>query len=218
MFPTMAAVQDEREKLARMLRRAETMGAYVVIPVMLGLAAVSEGVVQVLLTEKWLPCVPYMQWLCIANAAVPITSSNLIAIKSSGRSDVYMGLEMVRRVVMLAILAVSIFAFQSVLAIAIGFCISSWLDAVITMMPVKRLLNYGVFAQMADLWKIVISGAVMFVAVQAMNLLPWNSVLLLLAQMVCGVLVYVGVSFLIKVESQSTLTKLITKLLKDKKK
>ena len=218
MFPTMAAVQDEREKLARMLRRAETMGAYVVIPVMLGLAAVSEGVVQVLLTEKWLPCVPYMQWLCIANAAVPITSSNLIAIKSSGRSDVYMGLEMVRRVVMLAILAVSIFAFQSVLAIAIGFCISSWLDAFITMMPVKRLLNYGIFAQMADLWKIVISGAVMFVAVQAMNLLPWNSVLLLLAQMVCGVLVYVGVSFLIKVESQSTLTKLITKLLKDKKK
>ena len=218
MFPTMAAVQDERDKLARMLRRAETMGAYVVIPVMLGLAAVSGGVVQVLLTDKWLPCVPYMQWLCIANAAVPITSSNLIAIKSSGRSDVYMALEMVRRVVMLAILAVSIFAFKSVLAIAIGFCISSWLDACITMMPVKRLMNYGIFSQFADLWKIVLSSAVMFVAVQAMNLLPLNSALLLVAQMVCGVLVYVGVSYLINVESQSTLVKLITKLLKDKKK
>jgi O-antigen/teichoic acid export membrane protein len=218
MFPTMAAVQDERDKLARMLRRAETMGAYVVIPVMLGLAAVSEGVVQLLLTDKWLPCVPYMQWLCIANAAVPITSSNLIAIKSSGRSDVYMGLEMVRRVVMLAILAVSIFAFQSVLAIAVGFCISSWLDACITMIPAKRLMNYGIFAQFADLWKIVLSSAVMFAAVYAMNFLPLTGALLLLAQMVCGVLVYLGVSFLMRVESQSTLLQLVGKLLRVKKK
>lgn len=217
MFPTMAAVQDERDKLARMLRRAETMGAYVVIPVMLGLAAVSESMVQILLTEKWIPCVPYMQWLCIANAAVPIISSNLIAIKSSGRSDVYMGLEMVRRVVMLAVLAVSIFAFKSVLAIAIGFCISSWLDACITMIPVKRLMNYGVFAQFADLWKIVLSSAVMFAAVYAMSFLPLTGALLLLAQMVCGVVVYIGVSFLLRVETQNTLVQLVGKLLKDKK-
>lgn len=218
MFPTMAAVQDERDKLARMLRRAETMGAYVVIPVMLGLAAVSESMVQILLTEKWIPCVPYMQWLCIANAAVPIISSNLIAIKSSGRSDVYMGLEMVRRVVMLAVLAVSIFAFKSVLAIAIGFCISSWLDACITMIPVKRLMNYGVFAQFADLWKIVLSSAVMFVAVQAMNFLPLSGVLLLSAQIACGILVYICVSLLMRVESQSTLLQLVGKLLREKKK
>ena len=217
MFPAMAEVQDRKDKLARMLRRAETMGAYVVIPVMLGLAAVSEGVVQLLLTDKWLPCVPYMQWLCIANAAVPITSSNLIAIKSSGRSDVYMGLEMVRRVVMLAILAVSIFAFQSVLAIAIGFCISSWVDAFISMLPAKRLLNYGAWAQLSDLWKIMFASAVMFVAVQAMNLLCWNHMVLLLAQMVCGVLVYIGSSFLLQVEAQKNLTTLMAKMRKKDK-
>lgn len=211
MFPTMAAVQDEKEKLAAMLRSAETMGVYVIMPIMFGMAAVSEAVVLLLLTEKWLPCVPYMQWLCIANAAVPIISSNLIAIKATGRSDIYMRLEMVRRLVMLAILLFSVFVFRTVEAIAIGFCISNCLDAIISMVPAKRLIGYGVKDQLTDLWKIILSSAVMFAIVQAMNILNWNSVLLLVTQIIVGVIVYLAVGFLFKVESQTMLIKLIRK-------
>lgn len=218
MFPTMASVQDERKKLARLLSRAETMGSYVIIPVMFGLAAVSEGVVQMLLTDKWMPCVPYMQWLCIANAAVPITSSNLIAIKSSGRSDVYMRLEMVRRVVMLAILMISVFVFKSVLAIAISFCISSWLDALIAMAPVKRLMDYGIGSQLADLWKILLASGVMFAAVQAMNLLQWSNYLLLPLQILTGVAVYLLLGRLLRIEPQSAMLHLVNKVLSKNKK
>lgn len=218
MFPTMAEVQDERTKLAGMLRKAQTMGTYVVVPVMLGLAAVSEGVVELLLTEKWLPCVPYMQWLCIANAAIPISSSNLIAIKSSGRSDIYMRLEMIRRVAMLAVLLVSVFVFKSVLAIAIGCCISTWLDAVIAMAPVKRLMGYGVWAQLRDLWKIILSAVVMFVAVQAMNLLHLHNAVLLPMQIVVGIVLYLGMGFLLRIEPQSNIMDLVSKLLGKRKK
>ena len=200
-----------------MLRSAETMGAYVVVPVMFGLAAVSEGVVELLLTEKWLPCVPYMQWLCIANAAVPITSSNLIAIKASGRSDIYMRLELIRRVVMLSILVISIVAFHSVLAIAISFCLCAWLDALIAMTPAKSLMGYGIRAQFGDLWKIILAASVMFASVQAMNLLHWHSALLLVAQISVGVAVYLGMCFFLCVETQTTITKLTAKLLGKKK-
>lgn len=217
MFPTMAEVQDERTKLARMLRSAQTMGAYVVMPVMFGLAAVSEGVIRLLLTDKWLPCVPYMQCLCIANAAIPMISSNLIAIKSSGRSDVYMRLEMIRRLAMLLVLAVSVFVFRSVLAIAIGCCISNWLDAVISMAPAKRLMNYGIGAQFGDLWKIVLASVGMFAGVQTLNLLPWNSTLLLFVQILIGVFVYIALGFILRVESQKVLMKLVTKGLRNVK-
>ena len=213
MFPTMASVQDDKNQLRKMLRRAETMGTYVIVPMMFGLAAVSEAVVQILLTEKWLPCVPYMQWLCIANAAIPIISSNLIAIKASGRSDIYMRLEMVRRVVMLVILLTSILAFQTVEAIAIGFCISTWLDAVISAIPAKKLLDYSVVKQFADIWKILLASLAMFAAVLAMNLLPWNSVVLLIAQVFAGMAVYIVLGFVLKIESQTDLMKLISKLL-----
>ena len=217
MFPTMASVQDEKVKLARMLRSAETMGAYVIVPMMFGLAAVSEPVVVLLLTEKWLPCVPYMQWLCIANAAVPVISSNLIAIKASGRSDIYMRLEMVRRLVMLSILLISIFAFRSVEAIAVGFCISTWIDAVISMVPAKQLMGYGILSQFSDLWKILLASGTMFSAVQTMNILKWNSALLFVTQIIIGVIVYLAVSFLLKVEPQTMLLKLVTKTMINKK-
>lgn len=214
MFPTMATVQDEKSRLTKLLRSAANMGAYAIVPTMFGLAAVSETVVGLLLTEKWLPCVPYMQWLCVANAAVPILSSNLIAIKASGRSDVYMRLELFRRVVMLAILLVSVFAFRSVEAIAIGFCISCWMDAVIVMIPVKKLLGYGMGQQFAGFWKTLLSAALMFLAVQSMNLLPWNSYLLLTLQILTGVAVYLVLSWALRVEAQKTAWKLAAKLLK----
>ena len=109
-------------------------------------------------------------------------SSNLVAIKASGRSDLYMRLEMVRRVVMLLILIVSVFAFHSVEAIAIGYCISTWVDAIISMIPAKRLLGYGIMKQFADLWKTIMCAVIMFVVVQSMNLLDWNIWLLLTSQ------------------------------------
>ena len=211
MFPTMAAIQDEKKKLADMLRRAETMGAYIILPVMFGLAAVSEPVVRLLLTEKWLPCVPYMQWLCIGNAAVPIISSNLIAIKASGRSDIYMRLEMIRRVVMLAILMVSILAFRSVKAIAVGFGISNWVDAVISMVPAKKLLNYGIGKQFGDLWKTILAAVGMFLAVNAMNFLQWSVFMLLLLQILTGIVLYIALGFVLRIYSQEVLTKFFMK-------
>ena len=217
MFPTMAAVQDEKAKLAVMLRKAETMGAYVIIPVMFGLAAVSESVVQLLLTDKWLPCVSYMQWLCVANAATPIISSNLIAIKASGRSDIYMRLEMVRRLVMLMILLTSIFVFQSVEAIAMGFCISNWLDAVISMLPAKRLLNYGVGKQFSNLWKILLTSFAMLLVVLSMNMLPWNIMILLVIQILVGIVVYIGLGYIFRIESQTALMRMFVGIVCNKK-
>lgn len=213
MFPTMASVQDEKGKLEKLLRSAVTMGAFVIMPTMFGLAAVSEPVVKLLLTDKWLPCVPYMQWLCVANAALPVLSSNLIAIKACGRSDIYMRLEFIRRVVMLAILVFSLLVFRSVLAIAISFCISYWLDAVLSMMPVKRLLNYGPGKQFADIWKIILSAFIMFVVVQCIAMLPLNSILLLLVQILAGMIVYIGLGFVLKIESLKMLMNLLRKLL-----
>lgn len=217
MFPAMASVQDEKKRLANMLRRAETMGSYVIVPVMLGLAAISKTVVQILLTDKWLPCVPYMQWLCIANAATPIISSNLIAIKASGRSDIYMRLEMIRRVVMLAILTISVFCFRSVKAIAIGFCISTWLDAVITMSPAKFLMDYGIRAQFRDLWKIIMAAVIMFMVVGYMNLLVCSNFILLFAQILVGISVYIGMGFVLKLNSQRELIKIVSNMMHKKR-
>jgi O-antigen/teichoic acid export membrane protein len=65
---------------------------------MVALAVVAEPFIVVLLTAKWLPSVVYMQWICLGFASIPLVSSCLVAIKAMGRSDVYMRLELVRRI------------------------------------------------------------------------------------------------------------------------
>lgn len=214
MFPTMASVQEDKAQLRKMLRSSETMGAYVIMPMMFGLAAVSEPVVRLLLTDKWLPCVPYMQWLCIANAAVPILSSNLIAIKASGRSDVYMRLELVRRLVMIAILVISIVVFQTVDAIAISFCLGYWLDTIISMVPVRYLLDHGIRKQFSGLWKTIFSSLIMFAVVQWMNMLPFGDVTTLLLQIAAGVIIYLTAGFVIRNDAQTMLLHFASKKLK----
>ena len=128
-----------------------------------------------------------------------------------------MRLEMIRRVIMLCILMTSIFAFQSVEAIAIGFCVSNWIDALVSMVPVRQLLGYGIKKQIWDLWKILLASAIMFAVVQVMIVLNMHALLLLAVQIFIGVLVYVVVSCILKIESQVELMKLVVRLMKDRR-
>jgi O-antigen/teichoic acid export membrane protein len=201
MFPTMASAQDDKVRVKAILKRSLKLGNLIIVPIMIGLALVAKPVIVILLTEKWIPAVFFMQMMCVAYVQIPNISSNLIAIKAIGRSDVYMKLEIVRRVVMLAVLLISVFCFQSVEAIVIGGVISAWLDYLIVVIPIKRLLNYGLLEQIKDLWKTFVCVAIMAAVVYALSFLPLTMIPMLIVQVLSGVLVYVGACALLKVES-----------------
>lgn len=203
MLPALSSVQDTKFQLKAMLRKSLTMGAWLILPAMVGLAAISKSFVVVFLTEKWLPCVIFMQLICIAEAKIPFTSSNLIALKAMGRSDVYMKLEAVRRVVMLLILTVSIVAFDSVEAIAVGYIISNWADVFIVSIPMKKLLNYGLAEQAKDTWKIFAATALMGTSVYLAGFLPINDMVLILIQIGIGVIIYGTLCVVFKIETMS---------------
>jgi len=177
------------------------LGAFVIFPVMLGLAAVAEPFIRLLLTDKWIAAAPILVILSVGEAQIPLTSANLIALKSLGRSDLYVKQEFLRRGLMLAILIISVVFFNSVEAIAVGYSISAWLDVLVTSLPIKRLLNYGVLDQLKDVWKSGLAAVLMAGAVYALGVLPLPSALLLLAQALCGAAIYVLLGFLLKNES-----------------
>ena len=201
MFPVLSQVQDDKAQFASMLRRTKQLGAFVIFPAMLGMAAVAEPMVRLLLTAKWLPCVSFVVILCIAEAQVPLTSSNLVAVKALGRSDIYAKQEIIRRVLMLIVLAVSVLAFDSVVAIAVGFLISAWLDAFVTSLSVKDLLGYSFFDQMKDVWKSALTSVLMAGAVYALGLLHLPLLPGLILQVAGGCLVYITFNLAIKNES-----------------
>ena len=201
MFPVLSRSQDDPDALRAMLRRTKSMGAFLIFPVMLGMAAVAEPMVRLLLTDKWLPAVPFVVLLSLGEAQVPLTTSNLVIVKSMGRSDLYAKQEVLRRVLMLSVLAVSVLAFNSVTAIAAGFVFSAWLDAFVTLRPVKRLLGYGWREQLRDTWRSALASAVMAAAVYAFGLLALPLPVKLLAQVLLGGAVYALVNLALKNES-----------------
>ncbi len=201
MLPVMSRAQDQPERLNRMLFMTLAMSMYMVVPVMLGLAAVAETLIPMLLGPEWSTCVPLMCVFCFADVMLPVQATNLSVLKAMGRSDIYVKTELVRRVIMIAVLLVTVVFFDSVLAIAIGFALNAWLDAYIVTVAARKLTGVSWWQQIRTLWKTLLSGAVMLALVWAMNHLPVLPVLRLLMQIASGAAVYVLLSVLMKNEA-----------------
>lgn len=201
MFPVLSRSQDAPDALLELLRRTKKLGCFVIFPVMFGMAAAAEPLVRAVLTDKWLPAVPFLVLMSVGEAQVPLTSSNLVALKALGRSDLYAKQELLRRALMLIVLAISVLGFRTVFAIAAGFVFSAWLDALVTSLPLKKLLGYGALDQLRDVWKSLLSALLMAGAVWAFGLLPLPLFAKLPGQIVLGAALYYLINRMLKNES-----------------
>lgn len=199
LLPTMSTAQDDRERIKNMTRRAIKTSTYVMAPLMIGLAVCANSIISILLTDKWLFCVPYMRIFCITYIFYPIHTANLNAIKAMGRSDLFLKLEFVKKIVGIVALLVTIPI--SVKAMAYSLLITSVLSQIINSWPNRKLLCYGYLEQIRDILPNVGLAVVMGVVVLTIEHLSLNHYSMLLLQVIVGMIVYLGCSALMKVES-----------------
>ena len=214
ILPVLSEQQSETERMKTTMRRSIMLSSFIVVPMMAGLAAVAQPLILLLLTEKWLPCVPFLQLCCLDFALYPIHTNNLSAINAKGRSDIFLKLEIIKKVYGMVILLISVLCFDSVMAIAWGGVISSVVSAAINAHPNQELINYGCLEQMHDILPTILLSLVMFGVVYAMNALALPTAALLVLQVIAGVMVYGGLSLLFKVESMQFIGQFVKKLLK----
>ena len=201
MLPVLASEQENRARMKAMTRRGIMVSSYLVFPMMAGLALVATPMVRLLLTDKWLPCVPFL-WICCADFAFyPVHTSNLQAISALGRSDVFLRLEIIKKSYGLAILAVSVFCFNNVYIVAAGSVLSTLIATFVNAAPNKKLLGYSYGEQVRDLLPSLGLTAVMSVAVWAAGLAPLSPLPQLLLQVLVGAAVYGGLSLALKPEA-----------------
>ena len=213
MLPVLSEQQDDRAQMKQMMRRSVMVSSFLVLPMMAGLAAVAEPLIRLLLTDKWLPCVPFLQICCIDFAFYPIHTANLQAINAMGRSDVFLKLELIKKSYGLLILVLSVLLFDSVYAIAWGAVISTLLSAVVNASPNRKLMGYGYLEQMKDVLPSIALSLVMFIAVSAVGTLSLPTVLLLMVQIMAGVLVYGALALLLKLEAARYLLDMMKKMI-----
>lgn len=196
LFPAFVRFQDDNEKLKEALRRAISLGTFILSPFLIGMAVCATPFIEILLTSKWLFCVPYLQIVCLYQLFIPMSSSNLQVVKSLGRGDVLLKLEIIKRIVGVLILLVSM--QFGVLAIALGAALATLFNAFMDVIASKRLVKYSFLEQFKDFFISVVPSLIMGAAVYSLTFIIKNTVLLLAIQIVTGVIIFVALCYVTK--------------------
>ena len=183
-------------------------------PLMMGLAFCANTIVSVILTDKWLPCVPFLQIFCITYMFYPIHTANLNAIKAVGRSDLFLILEIVKKVVGFAVLFATL--WFGVLVMAYSLLFTSLANQIINSWPNKKLMNYGYLEQLKDILPGIMLAVFMGICVKCIEFIPVPLILTLVIQILAGAVIYILLSKLLKLESFEYLTDILKSFIKKK--
>jgi len=209
MLPSLSAYQDDKPQVKKMMRRAIVTSSFLIIPMMAGLGAMAEPIVQILLGDKWLPCVPFVQIFCFIYAFYPIHTSNLSAINAMGRSDIFLKLEIIKKAYGLTVLIASILYFRTPIGIAYGSALCSLIASFVNAFPNKKLLNYSYLEQIKDILPSALLACAMAAIITVLTYLKLNLYLTLVLQFVIGCVFYLGLAKILHFESLDYLIKTV---------
>ena len=212
LLPTMSSAQDDRERVKNMTRRAIKTSTYVMAPLMMGMAFCAETIVHLVLTDKWLPCVPYLRIFCITYMFWPVHTANLNAINAMGRSDWFLRLEVIKKAVGMMLLLSTM--WFGVMAMACSLLVSNVLSQIINSWPNRKLLNYSYLDQVKDFAPGILLAVFMGVCVYFIGYIPLPTILTLLTQIIAGAAIYITLSAILKLEEFEYLTGMIKSFLK----
>jgi len=215
MLPVLSKEQDDKEKVKRIMRRSIVTSSFLIFPISVGLTVVAEPMVRLLLTDKWLECIPFLQLLSISYAFWPIHTANLQAINSIGRSDIFLKLEIVKKIIGVVVLIVTL--PMGLIPMAIGQVVTSLIFTFINSYPNRKLLNYKYLEQIKDILPSFLISVVMGIAVYSIIFLGLNNIITLLLQVLVGILIYIGLAYIFKLECFNYLLNMLKSMLKKAK-
>lgn len=207
LLPTLANEQDNKIRVKNMTRRAIKTSTYIMAPLMMGLAFCATPIVQLVLTDKWLPCVPFLRIFCITYMFWPIHTANLNAINAMGRSDYFLKLEIAKKSIGMILLLITM--RMGVMAMAYSLLISTLASMIINSWPNKELLGYSFKEQMLDIFPGILLALLMGVVISLVQLLGLSSIVTLLIQIPLGAAIYIGASYVLKIESFEYLLQIV---------
>lgn len=206
LFPALSSCNDDRNMMKAITQRVIKTSTFIICGIMCFLMAVAKPLVVVLLTEKWLPCVVFLQIGCFAYLLRPLQVINTSVIRASGRSALLLNLDLLKKGIGLVLLFIAMpFGVEAIAWSYVGFNVIS---TFINIWPNKDILNYGYLEQLRDLGANLSVGIIMGILVWAVTLLPIGYFVMLLLQIVVGVVSYLILSKILKIESFSYINKL----------
>lgn len=151
MLSAVSRVQDDVAYVKRLVRRALKTSTFLIVPSMALFAVVAEPVVRLLLGEKWLPSVPFLQMYCFIYALLPIHTTNLQALNGMGRSDLFLKLELIKKGYGICFILFAAFVLQDVYLMVAMYMISGVISTFVNAWPNKKVIGYSYLEQIRDI-------------------------------------------------------------------
>ncbi len=192
LFPHMSRLQDDIAAVKATCKRSIRFSSYIMMPLLMGLLATAEPLVRLVLTDKWLPTVPLLQWFCLVFLFQPIHTANMQALKAIGKSGVQMKLEFIKKGIELACLLVVM--WYGVEAIVVNMAVLTTLFTGLNAWPNRKYLNYTFGEQVRDIFPSLAMSSLMCGAIWLLTLFNMPAFLTLIMQVVSGPILYLGMS------------------------
>lgn len=189
LFPALSQCNDEQETMRNMTRRMIMVSCYLIFPIMIGLISVAKPLISVLLTDKWLPCVVFLQIGCFGNMLRPLQFINNCVIKASGHSGLFLKLDIIKKTIGILLIVISL--RYGVVALAMSLVVTDIISTIINIAPNRKILNYGYRQQFLDVFKSAILAIIMGIIVYPISLLGLSNLLTLILQVTIGASFYI---------------------------
>lgn len=199
MLPVLSEEQNNKLRIKQMVRRTIMTSSYLIFPMMFGLAVIARPLVILLLTDKWLPSVIFIQIACMTYALWPIHTANLQAINALGRSDIFLRLEIIKKTIGIIILLATV--KFGVVNMALGGILTGIISTGINSFPNKKLLEYSFKEQMLDILPSFILSVIMGLVIYPLKFVIINPFILIFLQLTFGIIIYVVLSIIFKIET-----------------
>lgn len=190
LFPALAKFQDDKERLLRYTRRYMQVASFIVFPVMLGFFAIAENFVRIFLTDKWLPAVYYIHIVCLSEMFGVIAVGNCETIKAMGRSDVFLKIEIAKKIGYFVTLALFLAFTNTPEALAVSLLVCTVIQIIINSIPNIKLIGYKMLYQIKDLVPNLLISAAMCMLVMLLGSVNVPPVFLLVLQICAGCAAY----------------------------
>lgn len=199
LLPSMSIAQNDPKRVKQMLKRSIMVSSFLLMPIMVGIAVCADSIVKVLLTDKWIPCIPFIQLFCLIYVFYPIHTANLNAMKAMGKSNYFLILEIVKKTIGILFLIGAMWI--SVKAIVISLLIANIISLIINAYPNKKLLGYSIFEQIKDILPALFISCAMGIIVYYIFIINGPGALTLLKQVLIGATFYFVLANVLKLSS-----------------
>lgn len=197
-FPILASVQEDKQRMVAIFSQMVRMSAFLIFPAMTILSVLADPFIRLVLTEKWLPVVPLLQWMCFSRIFYPVSVINMNILNAVGRSDLFLKVDLSKFPILVIALIVTI--PLGIKAMVIGLVITSFMSFLINAYMPGKLFGYGIFSQLRDMVPVFVATGITAISVYLVNQLFEPNIFKLVFGVISGIIVYLLSSMVLQIK------------------